>query len=273
MRGEAMSGSMQGLRVLIIGGAGVANGSAITRSLADAGAAVAIADLDLGRAEALAKDLADGGVTAVALPVDVRSAASVEDSVGQTVEHLGGLDGLVTVVGGHTLFAPWLPVHETTDEQWDLVYDVNLRYVFRAVRAAIGQFLDQGTGGSIVCIGSISGERSSPYAAAYGAAKAGLENMARSVAVEYARSGIRMNVVACGVIATDAARIVFAQRPEFTDRLPMGRPGDPDEVAAVVTFLASPAASYVSGQSILVDGALLSRFPLPLPDVPPSTAG
>lgn len=268
-----MNTSLDGLRVLIIGGAGVANGGAISRSLAAAGAAVAVADLDLARAEALAKDVAEAGGTAIALPVDVRSPESVEGAVRQTVERLGGLDGLVTVVGGHTLFAPWLPLHETTDELWDLVYDVNLRYVVRAVRAAVRQFLDQGTGGSIVCIGSISGERSSPYAAAYGAAKAGLENLARSVAVEYARSGIRMNVVACGVIATDAARIVFAERPEFTDRLPMGRPGDPDEVAGVVRFLLSSAAGYVSGQSVTVDGAMLCRFPLPLPDVPPWTAG
>jgi len=264
---------MDGRRVLIIGGAGVANGGAISRSLAAAGASVAVADLDLARAEALVKDLSASGRTAIALPVDVRSAESVEGAVRQSVEGLGGLDGLVTVVGGHTLFAPWQPLHETSDELWDLVYDVNLRYVVRAVRAAVRQFLEQGTGGAIVSIGSISGERSSPYAAAYGAAKAGLENLAKSVAVEYARSGIRMNVVACGVIATDAARIVFAEKPEFTDRLPMGRPGDPDEVAALVTFLASPAAGYVSGQSITVDGAMLSRFPLPLPGVPPWTAG
>src|SRR6266404_1062196 len=120
-----MSDSMEGRRFLVIGGAGVANGSAITRSLAAAGASVAIADLDLGRAEALAKDLADSGGTAVALAVDVRSAESVDGAVHGAVEHLGGLDGLVTVVGGHTLFAPWKPLHETTDEEWDLVYDVN----------------------------------------------------------------------------------------------------------------------------------------------------
>jgi 3-oxoacyl-[acyl-carrier protein] reductase len=264
---------MTGRRVLVIGGAGVANGGAISRSLAAAGAAVAIADLDLGRAEALAKDLNAEGRTAVALPVDVCTKESVEGAVAATVERLGGIDGLVTVVGGHTLFAPWKPFHETSDEEWDLVYDVNLRYVARAVRAAITRFLAQGTGGSIVCIGSISGERGQPFGAAYGAAKAGLANLARSVAVEYARHDIRMNVVACGVIATDAARIVFAEQPEFTDRLPMGRPGDPSEVAAVVTFLASPAAGYVTGQTLRVDGALLDRFPLPLPDAPPWMAG
>src|SRR5258708_9587365 len=157
-----MSNSIQGRRFLVIGGAGVANGSAITRSLAAAGASVAIAGLALGRAEAVAKGLADSGGTAAALAVDVRSAESVGGAVHGAVEHLGGLDGLVTVVGGHTLFAPWKPLHETTDEEWDLVYDVNLRYVFLAVRAAIGQVLAQRTGRSIVSICSLSGAQSAP---------------------------------------------------------------------------------------------------------------
>lgn len=264
-----MNDTMGDRRAVVIGGAGVANGGAISRALAGAGAHVAIADLDVDRADALAREL---GPPAISLPVDVRSAESVEAAVDGAAKELGGLDCLVTVVGGHTLFAPWVPVHEMTDEVWELVVDVNLTYVFRAVRAALRHFL-AGTGGSIVSIGSISGHRSAPGSAPYGAAKAGLSNLARSVAVEYAREGIRMNVVSCGVIATEAARIVYAERPDMAERIPMGRPGEPDEVAALVTFLASSAASYVSGQSVMVDGALLSRFPLPVPNVPTHAAG
>lgn len=265
-----MEQSLNGKRIVVIGGAGEANGGAISRALADGGARVAVADLDLARAEATSKELNGGSV---AVQIDVRDNASVDAAIASAAEGLDGLDGLVTVVGGHTLFAPWQRLHDTSLELWDLVMQVNLGYVVVAVQAAVRRFLEQGTGGSIVSVGSISGHRSSPGAAAYGAAKAGLDNLAKSVALEYARDGVRMNVVACGVIATEAARIVYSERPELADRLPMGRTGDPTEVAALAAFLASPAASYVSGQSIEVDGALLARFPLPVPDMPVHAAG
>jgi 3-oxoacyl-[acyl-carrier protein] reductase len=268
-----MERPLNGRRVLVIGGGGAANGSAITRALAKGGAGVAIADLDMDRASDLRDEVNAAGGTALAVPVDVRSDETIDAAVGAAVDGLGGLDGLVTVVGGHTLFAPWKPLHETSDQEWDLVIDVNLRYVFRAVRASVRQFLAGGTGGSIVSVGSISGERSSPRAAAYGAAKAGLANLARSVAVEYAREGIRMNIVACGVIATEAARIVYEQNAGIADRVPVGRPGDPMEVGQVVSFLLSNAASYVTGQSLVADGGLLSRFPLPVPGAPAHLAG
>ncbi|MDQ1396650.1 MAG: hypothetical protein QOG64_1909, partial [Acidimicrobiaceae bacterium] len=157
--------------------------------------------------------------------------------------------------------------------EWDRIVDVNLRYVFRAVRASVRQFLAEGNRGSIVSIGSISGVRSSPLAAAYGAAKAGLANLAHSVAVEYARDGIRMNVVACGVIATEAARIVYEESAGLADRVPLGRPGEPAEIGQVVAFLLSGAASYVTGQTLVADGGLLSRFPLPVPGASPYQAG
>jgi 3-oxoacyl-[acyl-carrier protein] reductase len=187
------------------------------------------------------------------------------------VNALGGLDSVVTVVGGYSLFAPWTPVAEVTDDQWKLIMDLNLTYVFRFVRAAVKVFDAQGTGGSIVAVGSISGSVSSPYAPTYGAAKAGLANLAKSVSVECAGRG--MNVVSCGVLATEAQRANFPNEGGIPQRVPAGRVGRPEEIASAVAFLASPSASYVSGQSLVVDGSLTSRFPLPLPDVPPNVAG
>jgi 3-oxoacyl-[acyl-carrier protein] reductase len=262
--------SLEGKRALVIGGAGPGNGGACSRALAAQGAAVAVADLDREAAQALADELAPA--KAVGLAVDVRRPASLDAVVADTVAALGGLDVLVTVVGGHTLFAPWVRLDEVTDEGWDLVRTMNLDYVMRVTRAAVRTFLDQGTGGAIVSIGSIAGLVSSPYAAAYGAAKAGLVNLARSVSLEYARDGIRMNVVAVGVVASEAARAVNSAALGMADSIPAGRLGDPAEVARAVAFLASPASGYITGQTLQVDGGVTTRFPLHLPDVPDHAA-
>src|SRR5215213_2384308 len=127
-----------------------------------------------------------------------RSREDLDGFVTRVVQELGGLDILVTVVGGQLAFVPAAPLHETTDEDWDLMFDLNLRYVARAVGAALRVFLAQGRGGTIVSVGSIAGYAGSPMQAAYGAAKAGLASLARSVAAEYSRDGVRMNLVACG---------------------------------------------------------------------------
>jgi 3-oxoacyl-[acyl-carrier protein] reductase len=146
------------------------------------------------------------------------------------------------------------------DEDWDLMFELNLRYVARAVRAALRVFLAQGRGGTIVSVGSITGQAGSPTQAAYGAAKAGLASLARSVAAEYSRDGIRMNVVSCGPIATAIAR---AAQTEAMDWIPMGRAGESQEVADMAVFLASPLSSYVSGQSLVVDGGATAVGPFP----------
>jgi len=267
---------LEGRRALVIGGAGPGNGGASSRALAAAGAHVAVADLDEAKAKAMADELA--GLPGAAgrhagLGVDVRDPAALDRAVAGAVTALGGLDTLVTVVGGYTLFAPWVRVDETTDEDWDLILDMNLRYVFRVVRAALRAFLAQGTGGTIVSVGSIAGAVSSPYSAAYGAAKAGLVNLTKSVALEYARDDIRMNLIAVGVVVSDAARAVGSEVLGMADSIPVGRLGRPEEVASAVAFLASPASSYVTGQELTVDGALTNRFPLRVPNAPPYAAG
>jgi 3-oxoacyl-[acyl-carrier protein] reductase len=268
---------LEGRRALVIGGAGPGNGGATSRALAAAGASVAVADVDETKAKALADELAGlpdaGAAKHVGLGVDVRDPAALDRVVGDVVEALGGLDTLVTVVGGHTLFAPWVRVDETTDEDWDLILDMNLRYVFRVVRAALRAFLAQGTGGTIVSVGSIAGAVSSPYSAAYGAAKAGLMNFTKSVSLEYARDDIRMNLIAIGVVVSDAARAVNSGVLGMAESIPVGRLGQPEEVASAVAFLASPASSYITGQELTIDGSLTNRFPLRVPNAPSHAAG
>ena len=213
---------LAGRNALIIGGGGGGIGRAITRGLARAGCAVAVADADRERAEEAAAEVAAAGGTAVGSRGDVRSSDDVDGFVQRTAQELGGLDVLVTVVGGQLAFVPAARLHEMRDEDWQLMFELNLHYVARAVRAALLVFLAQGRGGTIVSVGSITGEAASPMQAAYGAAKAGLASLARSVAAEYSREGIRMNVVACGPIATPVAR---AAQAGALDWIPMGRAG------------------------------------------------
>jgi len=260
-RAAAYSGMLDGKRAVVIGGGGGGIGRAISGRLAAAGSAVAVADLDRGRAEEAAAEVAAAGVRGVALVGDVSVRGGAEALVHQGAEELDGLDVLVTVVGGQLAFVPVALAHEMADDDWDLMFDLNLRYVAEAVRAALRVFLAQGTGGTIVSIGSIAGLAGSPGQAAYGAAKAGLANLARSVAVEYGRDGIRMNVVACGPIATPVA--AAAQAGTTLDWIPLGRAGSADEVADAAIFLASPLSSYISGQSLVVDGGATATGPFP----------
>ena len=246
---------------LVIGGGGGGIGRAITRAFAEAGSAVAVVDIDQHRAEEAVADAATTGVKALALTGDVRSLADVDGFVADAARELGGLDILVSVVGGQLAFAPAARVHEITDADWDLMFDMNLRYVARAVRATVRTFLAQGTGGTIVSVGSIAGVAGSPMQAAYGAAKAGLASLARSVASEYSRDEIRMNVVSCGPVATPVAHAAQAQAE--LDWIPMGRAGSSEEVADAVVFLASPLSSYISGQSLVVDGGATAVGPFP----------
>jgi 3-oxoacyl-[acyl-carrier protein] reductase len=264
---------LDGRRVIVVGGGGAGNGRGIARGVAAAGARVVVVDINPERARESAQEISDGGGKALGLVADVTSAPEADRVMSEAVDWLGGLDSVVTVVGGYSLFTEWKPLAEVSDDKWNLIMDLNLTYVFRFARAALRVFLAQGTGGSIVSIGSISGNVSSPYAAAYGAAKAGLVNLAKSVSVEYGAQGIRMNVVSCGVIATEAQRLNYPGGGGLAERVPAGRPGDPREIAAAVVFLASPYASYISGQNLTADGSLTSRFPLPLPGIAPNIAG
>jgi 3-oxoacyl-[acyl-carrier protein] reductase len=269
----ALEGALAGKRVLIVGGGGIGIGRGITEGVGAAGAAgIVVVGRTSERAEQAALAVASGACRAMAITADVRSAADAERVVAATRQELGGIDAHVTVVGGMGLHAPWNALDETTNEDWDLIFDINLNYVFRYVRACLKVFLAQPAGGVIVSIGSISAFTGTPMAVAYGAAKAALVNMARSVAAEYGRRGIRMNVINCGRILSEAGTKTTREGVTM-DVVPMGRSGTPEEVANLAVFFASSLSSFITGQAIAIDGGVTSRAPFRLPNTDTSMAG
>jgi 3-oxoacyl-[acyl-carrier protein] reductase len=258
---DRSEGPLGGRIALVIGGGGSGIGRAITRAFSAAGAAVAVADLDPDRAREAADEIASAGARAVPLVGDVRRLEDVEGFVDRTAAELGGLDVLVTVVGGQVAFVPAVKLHEMADADWDLVYEMNLRYVVRAVRAAVRRFLEQGRGGTIVSVGSVTGVMAAPRQAGYGAAKAGIASLAKTVAAEYSGDGIRMNVIAAGAVSTAVS--AAAQDPEGVSEIPLGRYGVPEDVAQAAVYLASDQSSYLTGQSLVIDGGVSVRGPFP----------
>jgi 3-oxoacyl-[acyl-carrier protein] reductase len=252
---------LSGKRVLVIGGGGAGIGRAVSEAFAVEGAAVVVADIDADRAGEAVDSLRERGATAYPVTGDVRSRQDVEAMIAAAVEHLGGLDVLVTVVGGQVAFVPAVKLHEMADEDWDTIYEVNLRYVMRAVRAALRVFLDQGSGGTIVSVGSVTGIMAAPKQAAYGVMKAGLLSLARTVSAEYAADGIRMNVAAGGAIATAVSAANTDPDGEWVDEIPVGRLGRSEEMAEAVVYLASDASAYLTGQQIVLDGGVSTRGP------------
>ena len=152
------SGLLDGLRALVVGGGGQGIGAAITEGIAAAGADVAVADVDEGRAAAAADSAAKYGRKVVPIAADIRDPDSIERMVTTAGQALGGLDVVVTVVGGLMAFGvSFNRLEEVTDDAWDFVFDINLKYVYRVLKAALKVMTAQGTGGSIVSIGSDAG--------------------------------------------------------------------------------------------------------------------
>jgi NAD(P)-dependent dehydrogenase (short-subunit alcohol dehydrogenase family) len=253
---------------LVAGAGGGGIGTAICAMLADAGATVIAVDkTELGR-EIAAKALAPFGDHHLVLDADLTDVAAVEQMLGDAAKQAGAIRGAVNVVGG------MLPHHWTalTDplapEAFDDVMRFNLRPTLIASTAVARAVAAHGLGGSIVNVASAAGLVSMAYGAGYGAAKAALINLTRTMAVEWGRYRLRVNAVAPGTIRTQKlgrARFDTGETDEMRkttrDVIPLGRRGEADDVAGGVLYLLSDLSEYVSGQTIAIDGGALARAP------------
>jgi NAD(P)-dependent dehydrogenase (short-subunit alcohol dehydrogenase family) len=260
-------------KVAVVAGGGRGIGEATARLLAAAGAAVAVVDLEEERARAVRDAIVGAGGRAVPIVADVLDEAQSIPIVDSAVSTFGGIDVLVNVAGGMNVFGHWQPLTQWSSAEWDAVVGLNLRYHFLLCRAAIPRLAERG-GGSIVNITSVSGVFGSPNHSAYGAAKAGLIHLTKTLALEVGRLGIRVNAVSPGAVFTPATanRLTPERRSEMERTTPLQRAGAPEDIARAVLFFASPLAAYVTGQMLLVDGGVAAKFPLHAPGADPSEA-
>jgi 2-deoxy-D-gluconate 3-dehydrogenase len=227
-------------------------GRAIAIAMAEAGADVAVAARDVAALDGAAAEVASLGRRVVVAPCDVVDRDAVDAAIAGAVGDLGRLDVVVNAAG----VASGAKAEELDRDTWDEVLDVNLRASFDVAQAAY-PYLSEGPGGSIINIGSAYSIFGSPYSAAYAASKGGVIQLTKSLAVSWARRGIRVNAIVPGWIVTDMtepALTIPEIRASIEDRTPMGRFGYPEEVAGVAVFLASPAARFITGHALVVDG-------------------
>ncbi len=235
-------------RTALVTGAAQGIGKAIATRLAEAGARVAIADLNVGEARKTAREI---GAGALALPLDVARADSVQNAIDACLNTWGHIDILVNNAG---IVGRDVPVKDLTEQDWDRVLAVNLKGTFLCSRAVLPSMLKQKKG-TIVSVASISGKEGNPSMAPYSVSKAGIICFTKALAKEHLRDNIRVNCVSPALIETPLlAHVEPVQRDYMTSKIPLGRLGQPEEVAAVVHFLASDDASFVTGQCYDISG-------------------
>ncbi|ONH55543.1 short-chain dehydrogenase/reductase [Frankia sp. CcI49] len=239
-------------RTAVVVGTGPDIGRACAVAMAADGAHVVCFDHDESAAVASAQAVTAAGGTAISVVVDVTDRASVQDAFAEVAAERGHVDVLVNVVGG----SAWSLSAETSDEEWDRVFALNLRQQWIVAQECL-RVMTAGRG-AIVAIASVSGLAASTRHGAYGAAKAGLISLVRTLAIENADRGIRVNAVAPGATAT----VARAGDDHLTARIPLGRRGRPADIGAAVAFLASSAADYITGQVLVVDGGVGIRHAL-----------
>jgi NAD(P)-dependent dehydrogenase (short-subunit alcohol dehydrogenase family) len=248
-------------RVAIVTGAAMGIGKACAVALARSGASVVLADIDVAAGEATRAEIAASGAAAVFVRADVNSMADIDAVAAAAVAEFGGIDILVNnaarAIGGK--------VDEIDEDTWNTVLSTNLSSVWRGMKACV-PFMKQRGGGSIVSMSSVQSLTGFSGWAAYAAAKGGINSLTQQAALDLAPHKIRVNAVAPGTIMTPLNEKVFREHPHpealirtWNEAHPLGRFGQPEEVAEAVLFLASDRASFITGTILRVDGGLLVK--------------
>jgi NAD(P)-dependent dehydrogenase (short-subunit alcohol dehydrogenase family) len=247
-------GMIEGELAIVTGGASGIGRATVVRMLEE-GAQVAIVDVDADTAAATAAELGVPSFVA-----DVRDGDACTQAIRAATDALGGL----TVLFNNAGVGAAMPLHKYSDSEWSRLLDVNLAGTFHGIRAAVPLMRDRG--GAIVNHASVSGVRPTRFEGPYSAAKSGVISLTMDAALEYAPK-IRVNCVSPGLIETNLTAVVLGDpglRAKIEEATPLGRVGAPEDVANLVVFLASPLASYITGQSIVIDGG--SVLPNPQAD-------
>jgi NAD(P)-dependent dehydrogenase (short-subunit alcohol dehydrogenase family) len=252
-----MAGEYDGKVVIVTGGSyGIGRAAAI--GFAQRGAKVAIADVDVKRGEETLRQIQDAGCEAIFIKTDVSSEPEVEALVVKTVQTYGRLDCAFNNAGIHKRF---ISTVDFTAADWEEMINVNLKSVWLCMKYEIPQMLKQGKG-AIVNTSSAAGLVGAPSNPAYPASKHGVVGLTKCTALEFARKGIRINCVCPGPTRTGMNEELTATNPEMVkamdQKVPMGRIGEPEEVAAAAIFLCSDEASYITGHALPVDGGLVA---------------
>ncbi len=240
-------------RVAIVTGGGTGIGRAISEALAQSGSHVVICSRKMEHLEATAKKIEEMGRRSLALTCDVRKEDQVKSVVEQTVQKFGKLDILVNNAGASFV----CPIEGVSLNGWNAIFGINVTGTFLFSKAACQEMKKQ-SGGVIINIASIAGRDGAPMMAPYGAAKAAVINLTKALSVEFSQYNIRVNCIAPGMIVTEAVQKQMGITPESTRErsslLPLGRWGNPEEIGWPVVFLASDASSYMTGETICIDG-------------------
>lgn len=257
MASEAPAAPLAGLVAVVTGGSGHI-GAALTAAMARQGAQVVVADIDAERAGSHAAALVSGGGSALAVEVDIASDESVAAAFETVKEHFGGTDILVNNAAPSRIIAADAPVLDLDLATWDAVQAVMVRGALLCARHALPQMIARG-GGSIVNIGSVHSRAGDPGMTAYPAAKAALGGLTKVLATQYGHLGVRCNTVTLGTIPYPFMS-AETRRGKVRHQL-VKRDGQPTDVASLVAFLVSPAASFLTGADYLADGGLLAHLP------------